>query len=189
MALSSRGVMLKGLPRSSALAPLKVCRLHEQRHAPRTRCVTVRAAVDQESSVEIEGLSTDYCNDFVCVSSPYVETTVKAAARGIGSKTQRLASSMLVPDVKYQVRNLPLQFPIKLVQMLRVSTEPYFFLRMLQDKYRSLSGIESYRRLSSRHKNIADMSKVGSLKLCFCQSVLKKHTWPRSVSMKFQALL
>ena len=43
-----------------------------------------RSAPDQSSvGISIENLTEDYCDDFVCTSSPAVETSVRQLAKGI----------------------------------------------------------------------------------------------------------
>lgn len=48
----------------------------------------------------IEGLSTDYCDDFECTSSPAIEQTVRALARDLVAL--RYTPRLFQPDVKYQ---------------------------------------------------------------------------------------
>lgn len=52
----------------------------------RRPCVVVRAAEQQSKPIaeqRIEGLSTDYCDDFECTSSPAVEASVRTLAKDL----------------------------------------------------------------------------------------------------------
>eukprot|EP00884_Botryococcus_braunii_P000619 jgi/Botrbrau1/10558/Bobra.0343s0007.1 len=59
------------------------------------------AGVDVGSDMQIEGLSRDYCSEFVCTSSPLVEQTVKALARDLLRQTT-WTFSLFTPGVAYQ---------------------------------------------------------------------------------------
>lgn len=49
--------------------------------------------------VKIENLSTSYCDDFVCTTSPAIEQTVRSFARGL--ELLRLPPSLFGRDVEY----------------------------------------------------------------------------------------
>ena len=51
--------------------------------------------------MQIEGLRSDYCDDFVCTSSPAVEQTVRSLARDL--VRQKWTPSLFTRDVVYQV--------------------------------------------------------------------------------------
>lgn len=65
----------------------------------RNTIVPLRAANDE---LEIENLSTKYCDDFVCTSSPAVETTVRSLARDIERGNGVWTQSFLSRDVEYE---------------------------------------------------------------------------------------
>lgn len=64
------------------------------------KSISVRATNDKE--LEIENLSTNYCDDFVCTSSPAVETTVRSLARDIERGNGVWTQSFLSRDVEYE---------------------------------------------------------------------------------------
>lgn len=59
--------------------------------------------VDAVGDVQIDGVNRDYCDDFVCTSSPLVEQTVKALARDL-LRQRTWTSSLFSPSVEYRVR-------------------------------------------------------------------------------------
>ena len=68
----------------------------------RRSSIPLRAANDE---LEIENLSTKYCDDFVCTSSPAVETTVRSLSRDIERGNGVWTQSFLSRDVEYEVRD------------------------------------------------------------------------------------
>ena len=60
-----------------------------------------QAQQQQEEAMQIEGLRSDYCDDFVCTSSPAVEQTVRSLARDL--VRQKWTPSLFTRDVVYQV--------------------------------------------------------------------------------------
>lgn len=77
----------------------------DTRYQSRKCPTTLRAAKpDTEprmtASMDIENLDRDYCDDFVCTSSPAVEQTVKSFARDI--QRIKYTSALFQPDAQYQ---------------------------------------------------------------------------------------
>ncbi len=69
-------------------------------------CTHVSAAAetrteDDVEELQIEGLRADYCDDFVCTSSPAVEQTVRSLARDL--VRQGWTRSLFARDVAYRV--------------------------------------------------------------------------------------
>ncbi len=58
--------------------------------------------VEEEENLQIEGLKSDYCDDFVCTSSPAVEQTVRSLARDLVRRSWTF--SLFTRDVSYKVR-------------------------------------------------------------------------------------
>jgi len=69
------------------------------------KAVVMRATNDEKPFLEIENLSTNYCDDFVCTSSPAVEMTVRSLARDIERGNGVWTQSFLSRDVEYEVRD------------------------------------------------------------------------------------
>jgi hypothetical protein len=67
----------------------------------RVRPQAVLETKQAEEDVQIEGLSSNYCDDFVCTSSPAVEQTVRALARDLCR--QSWTASLFTRDVTYSV--------------------------------------------------------------------------------------
>lgn len=70
---------------------------------PRARVSAVMETkrVDEEQQMQIEGLKSDYCDDFVCTSSPAVEQTVRSLARDLVRRSW--TPSLFTRDVRYTV--------------------------------------------------------------------------------------
>lgn len=71
------------------------------------KTTVVRAASGTESKTDkqpIENLNRDYCDDFVCTSSPAIEQTVRSLARDL--TRFRYTSSLFQKECKYQVTAL-----------------------------------------------------------------------------------
>lgn len=58
--------------------------------------------VEEEDDLQIEGLKSDYCDDFVCTSSPAVEQTVRSLAKDLVRRSWTF--SLFTRDVWYKVR-------------------------------------------------------------------------------------
>jgi hypothetical protein len=70
---------------------------------PSSRSVVVAVATKDEPSLKqpIQGLDTNYCDDFQCTSSPAIEQTVRAFGRDI--IRLRTTASLFNKDIKYSV--------------------------------------------------------------------------------------
>lgn len=58
--------------------------------------------IDYEDPLEVEDINRDYCNDFVCTSSPLVEETIKAFGVDI-QRPGKWTLSRFAEDVLYKV--------------------------------------------------------------------------------------
>ena len=57
---------------------------------------------DEDLDIQIEGLTEDYCDDFVCTSSPAVEQTLRSLAKDLVRR--KWTAILFAKDVKYRVR-------------------------------------------------------------------------------------
>lgn len=73
-----------------------------RRHSLAT-CATSSQTQVSTDDQEIKDLDTNYCDDFVCTSSPAVESTVRALARDISRANGVWTKSLLSRAVEYQV--------------------------------------------------------------------------------------
>ena len=99
-----------GSPARRGLAIAPFTHLHSiRRHVP-SGLVTCTSSRDGRSRVssdvacagtkqKIEGLTTEFCNDFVCTSSPAVEQGVRSFARGL--ELLRLPPGLFAQSVQY----------------------------------------------------------------------------------------
>ena len=74
----------------AALRPLNTARLQQHQHQHRSPTIVASSTStppqqqsDQQDQQEIENLNRNYCDDFVCTSSPAIEATVRALARDL----------------------------------------------------------------------------------------------------------
>jgi hypothetical protein len=81
---------------------LRVCATAETTREAKQQ--QARQGIDDEE-LQIEGLRSDYCDDFVCTSSPAVEQTVRALARDL--VRQKWTPGLFTRDVVYQVHQCP----------------------------------------------------------------------------------
>lgn len=61
-----------------------------------------KTELDTELDTDIENLDRNYCDDFVCTSSPSVEQTVRAFAVDL-EKAKKWTLSRFAQDVEYKV--------------------------------------------------------------------------------------
>ena len=73
---------------------------------------------DEDVDIQIEGLTEDYCDDFVCTSSPAVEQTLRSLAKDLVRR--RWTPFLFAKDVKYRVRVFAYLPPHCLVLLLLV---------------------------------------------------------------------
>lgn len=59
--------------------------------------------MDDRSEIQIEGIEQNYCDDFVCTSSPAVEQNLRALARDV-VRTSTWTSDLFADEVRYKVR-------------------------------------------------------------------------------------
>lgn len=148
--------------------------------------------------MQIEGLTDDYCDDFVCTSSPAVEQTLRSLAKDLVRR--RWTPVLFARDVKYRVRAVAntrvchtcsaLVAQIctcrKDVMVAKGATELQgclFALRgsslqthnecasalgLLQDTYRRFIGAERHKRLMHISENVKDAKVVRPCMAC-CQ--------------------
>ncbi len=68
------------------------------------RCkASTEAQTDDRSEIQIEGIEQNYCDDFVCTSSPAVEQNLRALARDV-VRTSTWTSDLFADEVRYKVR-------------------------------------------------------------------------------------
>lgn len=87
-----------------------------------------------EDPLEVQDIDREYCNDFVCTSSPSVEETIKAFAVDL-QRPGRWTMSRFPEDVIYRV---------SLLGRIRSDVTAV----MMQDPLRSFKGKEKYERLN-----------------------------------------
>jgi len=61
--------------------------------------------IEEEEEMQIEGLRSDFCDDFVCTSSPAVEQTVRSLANDLVRRSWTF--SLFTRDVSYRVCKPP----------------------------------------------------------------------------------
>ncbi|GFR43821.1 hypothetical protein Agub_g4919 [Astrephomene gubernaculifera] len=71
-----------------------------RRPVPEVRAVDTERIVDSIAVKTIEDLDTNYCDDFVCTSSPAVEQTVRSLAREL-TRGRYTTTSLYQPTVTY----------------------------------------------------------------------------------------
>lgn len=68
----------------------------------RSRCrASAEAQTDEKSELQIEGIEQNYCDDFVCTSSPAVERNLRALARDVG-RTSTWTTDLFADEVRYK---------------------------------------------------------------------------------------
>jgi hypothetical protein len=91
------------LARQQAVGP-RASGPHRAPRAPRTCTVAAAADEPRSSGGSIDNLSTTYCDDFVCTSSPAVEQTVRSLAKDLERCDGKWTTKLFARNVKYQVR-------------------------------------------------------------------------------------
>ena len=72
-----------------------------------SRCQAVsEPQTDSQSEVQIEGIDQNYCDDFVCTSSPAVEQTLRALARDL-TRIETWTTGLFSSEVRYKVSTWP----------------------------------------------------------------------------------
>ena len=153
---------------------------------------------DEDVEMQIEGLTDDYCDDFVCTSSPAVEQTLRSLAKDLVRR--RWTPVLFARDVKYRVRavaNTRVRHTCSalVVQIctcrkdvmgaegatelqgclfalrgtsLQMHNECASASSLLQDTYRRFSGAERHKRLMHISENVKDAKVVRPCMAC-CQ--------------------
>ncbi|DBA76252.1 TPA: hypothetical protein ACH3X1_009972 [Trebouxia sp. C0004] len=62
---------------------------------------STEAQTDDTSEIQIEGIEQNYCDDFVCTSSPAVEQNLRALARDV-VRTSTWTSDLFADEVRYK---------------------------------------------------------------------------------------
>ena len=101
-ALSSTPMLRQPHARQQVVGP-RASRPNRASHAPRT-CTVAAADEPRSSGGSIDNLSTTYCDDFVCTSSPAVEQTVRSLAKDLERCDGKWTTKLFARNVKYQVR-------------------------------------------------------------------------------------
>ena len=105
--------------------PLRVCIscrkvAHTVRPQKRSRCrASAEAHTDEKSELQIEGIEQNYCDDFVCTSSPAVERNLRALARDV-ARTSTWTTDLFAAEVRYKVSAAGTQ----VCQLLPISRVP-----------------------------------------------------------------
>lgn len=74
-----------------------------RRPQKRARCrASTGAQTDEQSEVQIEGIDQNFCDDFVCTSSPAVERNLRALARDV-VRTSTWTADLFADEVRYKV--------------------------------------------------------------------------------------
>lgn len=110
----------------------------------RSRCrASAEAQTDEKSELQIEGIEQNYCDDFVCTSSPAVERNLRALARDVG-RTSTWTTDLFADEVRYKVKFCCTHVqaaPEQLCTLPRACSGV-----QLQDQFRSTEGIAQYQR-------------------------------------------
>ena len=69
----------------------------------RVRCRALTGSqTDEQSEVQIEGIDQNFCDDFVCTSSPAVERNLRALARDV-VRTSTWTLDLFADEIRYKV--------------------------------------------------------------------------------------
>lgn len=99
------------------------------RQQKRDRCrASTGAQTDEQSEVQIEGIDQNFCDDFVCTSSPAVERNLRALARDV-VRTSTWTADLFADEVRYKVSAGSMHFwftlfSIAMPQPCRTSSDP-----------------------------------------------------------------
>lgn len=105
---------------------------------------STEAQTDDRPELQIEGLEQNYCDDFVCTSSPAVEQNLRALARDV-VRTSTWTADLFADEVRYKVSTKKASCLSGLrLRVLWYTTFNSPFA--IQDKFRSTEGIAQYRR-------------------------------------------
>ncbi|KAL3155619.1 hypothetical protein ABBQ38_010872 [Trebouxia sp. C0009 RCD-2024] len=94
------------VPQPQPLRACVNCRkvTHSVRPQKRSRCrASTEAPTDQKQELQIEGIEQNYCDDFVCTSSPAVERNLRALARDV-ARTSTWTTDLFADEVRYKDR-------------------------------------------------------------------------------------
>ena len=116
------------------LSPVKCQRQSTQSLRPQncSRCrASTEARTDEQSEVQIEGIDQNFCDDFVCTSSPAVERNLRALARDV-VRTSTWTADLFADEVRYKVSAASIQsaifwftsFSTAVLQTCRTSSGP-----------------------------------------------------------------
>ena len=78
---------------------------------PQQRCrckASAEAQTDEKNEVQIEGIDQNYCDEFVCTSSPAVERNLRALARDV-VRTSTWTTDLFADEVRYKVKLVSMQ--------------------------------------------------------------------------------
>ena len=98
-------------------------------------CPRAESEESVEDALEVEEIDREYCNDFVCTSSPSVEETIKTFAVDL-QRPGRWTMTRFPGDVIYKATSP------------HCSHSPFSHRRAMQDPLRSFRGKEKYERMN-----------------------------------------
>lgn len=153
-----------GQPRARSSAGLKSssrCRQTTAENESRglQRYAAIAEEDRQTEEVQLEGIDNNYCDEFICTSSPQVEQNIKALARDLLRLTT-YTGSLYTKGVKYKVsKNLG---NIVTEKRLRQALDEHI---PTQDPYRSFEGIDKLQNQTYISQTVGK-PKVVSLDFC-----------------------
>ncbi len=116
-------------------------------HKARRCTASTEAQTDDRPDIQIEGIEQNYCDEFVCTSSPAVEQNLRALARDV-VRISTWTASLFADEVRYQVSTQHAcccLFELICVHSIPQTTRLQIHCA-LQDKFRSTEGIAQYKR-------------------------------------------
>ena len=78
------------------------CRQSHRSYKAHQCKASTEAQTDDRPELQIEGLEQNYCDDFVCTSSPAVEQNLRALARDV-VRTSTWTADLFADEVRYKV--------------------------------------------------------------------------------------